>query len=103
MEIVDKQVCLICSSGNIILSFDTALSLIFEVLKTHVLYCVNDNGLKNNINLINKFIELGNNEKNSIVLEYAEDIDCDENNELYHLIIAGLENRISFLHQHIFE
>jgi len=103
MEIVDKQVCLICSSGNIILSFDTALSLIFEALKTHVLYCVNDNGLKNNINLINKFIELGNNEKNSIVLEYAEDIDNDENNELYFLIIGGLEDRISFLHQHIFE
>ena len=103
MEITEKQVCLICSSGNIILSFDTALSLIFEVLKTNVLYCVNDNGLKNYINLINKFIELGNNKNNSIILEYVENIDYDENNEIYSLIIGGLEDRISFLNQNVFE
>ena len=103
MEITEKQVCLICSSGNIILSFDTALSLILEVLKTNVLYCVNDNGLKNYINLINKFIELGNNKNNSIILEYVENIDYDENNEIYSLIIGGLEDRISFLNQNVFE
>ena len=103
MEITEKQVCLICSSGNIILSFDTALSLILEVLKTNVLYCVNDNGLKNYINLINKFIELGNNKNNSIILEYVENIDYNENNEIYSLIIGGLEDRISFLNQNVFE
>lgn len=103
MEITEKKVCLICSSGNIILSFDTALSLILEVLKTNVLYCVNDNGLKNYINLINKFIELGNNKNNSIILEYVENIDYDENNEIYSLIIGGLEDRISFLNQNVFE
>ena len=103
MEIVDKQVCLICSSGNIVLSFDTALSLIFEVLKTNILYYINDNALKRYINLINKFIELGNNEKNSIVLEYTEDINYDENNEIYFLIIGGLEDRIKFLNQNVFE
>lgn len=102
MEITEKQVCLLCPTGNIILSFDTALSLMLEVLKTNVIYCVNDNGLKNYINLINNFIELGNNKMDSIILEYVENIDYDEKKELYSLIINGLEKRINFLNQNVF-
>ena len=55
MDLMEKEVCLICSSGNIILTFDTALSLLLEFLKTNLLYCVNENGLNNYINLVNKF------------------------------------------------
>ena len=105
MDLMEKEVCLICSSGNIILTFDTALSLMLEDLKTNAIYCVNENGLNSYINLVNKFIELGNKEDNSIVLEYIinnEDIEYDEDSEIYSLIIGGLEKRINFINQNTF-
>lgn len=88
MELFAKKVCLRCESGNLELTCGTTLSLILEVLKKEIVYLVCVDDLNNFLSLINKVIELGNN-NDTIVIDYDED-----NYILYNTIIDGLNLKL---------
>ena len=68
MELYEKKVCLTCEYDYLEISFPTALSLFFQWFKTDIVLfeCFKD--LKTYLDLINHFIELGNNEDNKITI-----------------------------------
>ena len=104
MEKYQKKVCLRCVGGYIILSFDTALSLLLDYVKTDIVYYAPDIFMNYGINLINKFMELGEQEDDTLVIDYI--IDNKENlvyNNIYSSIMYGLKHRIELFEDYSME
>ncbi len=94
MEKYQKKVCLKCVGGDIIISYDSALSLLLETIKTNMVYYATDEFMNYNINLINKFMELGEQEDTLIIDYISDNQDNLVYNDIYSFIMSALKHRI---------
>ena len=98
MDLSKKIVIIKCSMGNITLRFDAALSLLLDYIKKDAVYYATDDYMNYGINLIERFVEIGKENDDTITLDFNSD---DKDSDIYSSIIYGLKDRISFLEENI--
>lgn len=89
MELFEKSVRIIDDNINLELTFSGALSLIFEWLKNYTAAYESFKDLKADLDLLNHFIELGNNDTSPIM------IFKNTEPKIYNVLIIELEEALS--------